>query len=277
MSTHQIFISSYSKDFQFLRPNLLSLQKFCEGFLPPVVCVDEGDYGEAKRLLARTPVDVRLVVKNGRRGQGFMRAQIAMMECDLLSPDNADFYYLVGSDCLAHRRFAPDIYFRDGKPVMLYNSRKYFEDAQAGAPLAWIDSTSEILKFPVHGEFMRRLPIVYPRELFKPVRDHVEAVQGQPFEDYIYARNKAGGLVSESNILGAFAWHRMPELYKWMHADGNPEYLQYRFDEPDPIAQFWSHGGLNRPAETCAVVNGRSCAGRTPREVITEVLGPCWE
>lgn len=277
MKTHQILIASYTKDFQWLHPNLLSLRKFCEGFLPPVISVDEGDYGEAKRLLARVGwPEVSLVMKNGRRGQGFMRAQISMMECDLLCP-NADFIYLVGSDCLAHRRFAPDMYFVEDKPVMLYNSRKYFEDAGAGAPLEWINSTQEILGFPVNGEFMRRLPIHYPRELFAPMRAHVEATHRMNFEDYIYQRNAAGRPVSESNILGGFAWEKMHDLYYWMHADGHAAYTDYRANNPDPLAQFWSHGGLDRPCETTAIVNGRICAGRPPREIINEVLGPCWQ
>lgn len=277
MKTHQILIASYTKDFQWLEPNLHSLRKFCEGFLPPVLSVDEGDYGEAKRLVARIGwPEVSIMIKNGRRGQGFMRAQISMMECDLLCP-TADYIYLVGSDCLAHRRFAPDMYFVGDKPVMLYNSRKYFEDANAGAPLEWIDSTQEILGFPVNGEFMRRLPIHYPRELFAPMRAHIESTHRVGFEEYIYRRNAQGGKVSESNLLGAFAWEKMHDLYHWMHADGNPEYTAYRENFPDPLAQFWSHGGLDRPAETCAIVNGRSCAGRPPREIINEVLGPCWQ
>lgn len=270
--THQILIASYTKDFIWLEPNLKSLRKYCEGFLPPVISVDGQDFFAAKKLVERVFPQATVVQKDGRRGQGFMRAQISMMQCDLLCPQ-ADFIYLVGSDCLAFRRFAPDMYFFNGKPVMLYNSRQYFLDADGGPVLQWMDSTAQILGFPVHGEYMRRLPIVYPKELFKPVRDHIESVHKLPFEEYIYRRNAQGGLVSESNILGAFAWEKMRHLYHWMHCDGNEEYANYRASNPDPLAQFWSHGGLNRPTAATAVVNGRCIAGRTPIDVMREVLG----
>ena len=99
MSTHQILIASYTKDFQWLGPHLRSLRTTCIGFLPPTISVENGDYHEARRLADKTFPEARVVVKDGRRGQGFMRAQISMMQCDLLCPD-ADFVYLVGSDCL---------------------------------------------------------------------------------------------------------------------------------------------------------------------------------
>lgn len=269
MATHQILIASYTKDFPWLEPNLRSLRKHCEGFLPPVVCVDGSDLFAARRVVKSAYPEAYVVVKDGRRGQGFMRAQLAMMSCDILCPQ-ADYVYLVGSDCLAWTTLKPDYYFHRGKPAMLYNSRKYFEDAGATAPIQWMNSTSEIVGFPVQGEYMRRLPIVYPKELFAPMRAHVEKHHCVAFEDYIYARNKAGGLVSESNILGAFAWEHMRDLYTWVHADGTPEYWEYRSGHPD-IIQFWSHGGLDRPAETCVNYSGGNTAGKTPRQVMREL------
>lgn len=266
---HQILIASYTKDFPWLEPNLRSLRKHCEGFLPPVISVDGSDYFAAKKVVASCYPEAHLVIKDGRRGQGFMRAQLAMMSGDIICPD-ADFVYLVGSDCLAWTTLKPEFYHWKGKPAMLYNSRKYFEDAGAGAPIEWMNCTAQIVGFPVHGEYMRRLPIVYPKELFAPMRRHVETVQKMPFEDYIYKRNKEGGNVSESNILGAFAWEHMHGLYTWVHADGTPEYWEYRNSHPD-IIQFWSHGGLDRPAETCVKYSGGNTAGKTPRQVMREL------
>ena len=270
--THQILIASYTRDFIWLEPNLKSLRRYSRGFLPPVISVDGQDFFEAKKLVARAYPEATVVQKDGRRGQGFMRAQISMMQGDLLCPQ-ADFTYLVGSDCIFWKEFSPEMYFFNGKPVMLYNSRKYFEDAHAGAPIQWMDSTAQILGFHVQGEYMRRLPIVYPKELFAPMRKHVELVHGHKFEDYIYQRNAQGGPVSESNILGAYAWEKMRDLYHWMHCDDNAEYVKYRADNPDPMAQFWSHGGLDRPTAANVFINGRCIVGRTPRDVMREVLG----
>lgn len=269
MPTHQILICTYMKDLIWLEPNLKSLRKFCRGFLPPTVCVDEQDYGATKRIIDRVFPEVSLVIKNAKYRQGFMRAQLAMMSCDLICP-HADYVYLVGSDCIAWTELKPDYYFHKGKPAMLYNSRKYFEDAQAHAPIQWMDSTAEIVGFPVQGEYMRRLPIVYPKELFAPMRAHVARHHGMDFEEYIYARSRAGGKVSESNILGAYAWEHLHDLYTWVHADGTPEYWEYRNSHPDLI-QFWSHGGLDRPAETCVNYTYGNTAGKTPRQIMREL------
>ena len=269
--THQILIASYTRDFMWLAPNLKSLKKFSRGFLPPVISVDGEDLFEARKLVARCYPEATVVQKDGRRGQGFMRAQISMMQGDILCP-NADFTYLVGSDCIFWKEFSPEMYFRNEKPVMLYNTRT---DFGPGGPIRWIDSTAQILGFPVDSEYMRRLPLVYPKGLFAPMRKHVEVTHGLGFEDYIYQRNAQGGPVSESNIMGAFAWEEMHDIYHWMNAvDTNEEYVKYRAENPDPIAQFWSHGGLNLPTKAVTVINGKCIAGRSPKDVIREVLGP---
>jgi hypothetical protein len=198
--THQVFISSFGKDYPWLEYNLWSLKKFQCDFLPPTVCVDSQDYPGALQLVARTYPETRVMRKDGRGpGTGFLRAQVAMMCADLLCPE-ADYIYLVGSDCMAFRRFAPDVYWFKGLPVMLYNS--YAELGNMDSVGAWQHATEQVLGFDCPNETMRRLPLVYPKELFPAVRKHVETRHGLAFEDYIY---KKGHPLSESNILGCYA------------------------------------------------------------------------
>src|SRR5574342_144140 len=98
MSRHQVLIASYNRDFVWLQYNLRSLRKFQAGFLPPVVCVDGGDFAAAQRLVSQDFPGARVMRKDGRGpGTGFLRAQIAMMCGDLLCPQ-ADYVYLLGSD-----------------------------------------------------------------------------------------------------------------------------------------------------------------------------------
>jgi hypothetical protein len=96
------------------------------------------------------------------------------------------------------------------------------------------------------------------------------------FEDFIYHFHAGGNQVSESNIMGGFAMKHMPELYTWLHASQScAEYAAYRTPESDAIAQFWSHGGFDRPAETSVnYAPGKNTAGQTPRQSITDMLGP---
>lgn len=266
--THGFFISSYQKDFKWLRPCLFSLAKFARGFNPPTVCVESHEVTEATRICAQVNPEARVVIKEGRRGQGMVRAMIAMMSCDKLAPDN-DVSWLLGSDCIAYREFTPDMYCVDGKPVMLWNTYK-----EIASP--WGADTSRILGFDCPWETMRRLPLGYPKELFPKVRAHVEFIAKQPFEDFLYYFGKGGNQISESNIMGGYAMKFMPEIYTWLHASPSaPEYVKYRTPDSDSIAQFWSFGGFDRPAETSVnYAPGKNTAGRTPREVITDVLGP---
>lgn len=266
--THQFLIASYQKDFRWLRPCLFSLQKFSRDFLPPVVCTDSNDAAEAKRICSQVFPEATVSIKDGRRGQGFMRAQIAMMSGDIHCPQ-ADVTWLLGSDCVAYKEFSPEMYCLHGKPVLLWNT--YIEIASP-----WNIGTNRVLGFDCPWETMRRLPLGYPRELFPRVRAHVESVAKQPFEDFIYHFHNGGNNVSESNIMGGYAMKFCPELYTLLHASPDcAEYVKYRTPDSDAIAQFWSHGGFDRPAETSVnYAPGKNTAGQTPRQSITDMLGP---
>lgn len=185
-----------------------------------------------------------------------------MMEGDLHCPQ-ADYVYLVGSDCVFWTEFRPDQYFLDGKPLMLYTSYSTF-----GGVVPWQGDTTEAVGYDVLHEFMRRLPLVYPKAVFEPCRRHVASVHKMSFEAYVTTKIGRGNF-SESNIMGAFAHRYMPELYTWMLTDsGYPP-------QPHPLCQMWSHGGLDRPMECCVVTNHGNTVGKTPRQVITEILGSC--
>lgn len=265
---HGFFISSYAKDFPWLRCCLFSLAKFARGFNPPTVCVEAHEAAEARQICAQVNPEARVVVKDGRRGQGMMRAMLAMMSCDVLAPDN-DVSWLLGSDCIAFREFTPEMYCVDGKPAMLWNTYQ-----EISSP--WGGDTSRVLGFDCPWETMRRLPLGYPKELFPRVRAHVESVAQREFEDFLYYFSIGGNKVSESNIMGGYAKKFMPELYTWLRASPDcPEYVKYRGPDSDGILQWWSWGGFDRPAETCVnYAPGKNSAGQTPRAVMREILGP---
>ena len=271
MSTHQIFIASYHKDFPWLELNLRSLRKFARGFLPPVICTDIADAPEARRLVADNFPEARVVIHDGRKGKhGFIRAQIAMMKCDILAPE-ADYIYLLGSDCFTYREFTPAVYWHKSKPVMLFN--RYEEIGPQVEP--WRLSTIEVLGLPSYWETMRRLPIVYPKPLYGLMRAHVEAHHKMDFEDYLY---KKGLPFSESNLLGTFAREKLPQAYTWIHANSDlPEFQEYQNQSAGWNAniQWWSHGGLHRPSDACVEYRpGKNTVGQTPAAVMTEILGP---
>lgn len=268
---HQIFVSSYRKDFEWLVHCLASIKRFARGFLPPVVCVSADDYTEALELCPRFHPGTKVVVKDGT---GFMRAQIAMMEADLLCP-GADIIYLVGSDCIFLREFDPEMYCLDGRAGVLMNTYAKLADSHS-ACLPWRRGVERVLGFAPDYEYMRRLPSVFPVSIFAPMRAHVSKLHSMPFGEYIIEGNKARRDTSEANILGAYAHKFMPDSCEFTDID------DVVWDGPNPkgwpsaLGQLWSHGGMDLPADACFEyidLDGvLQCAtGRTPRQIFVDL------
>ncbi len=272
MKNHQVLICSYEKDFPWLIHCLASLRKFSTGFLHPVVCVDVQDEAGARSIVAQAFPEAGVVVTKGRPGQGVMRAQTAMLRADIICP-NADVIYFLGSDCIAHREFSPAPYCDvDERPAVLYSTYESIKSVHHDT-FPWREGVNRVLGIDPLNEYMRRLPSVFPREIFAPMRKHVEKLHGVEFEDYIYEADD--GKTSEANILGAFAYEFMPETCHWVNIAAAGLYGSQVIGWPSAIAQFWSHGGLDRPADACVDYTVTlNTAGKTPRRIINDILYP---
>lgn len=274
---HQVLICSYAKDFEWLKWNLTTLRRFSKGFLPPVICVASDDEPGARFMVNNFYPEATVTIKDGRPGLGNLRAQVAMMSGDLLCPE-ADYVWLVGSDCLVSRTFQPDAFFRDGLPVMLINTYGELLKVAPGI-LPWQKGVEDALGFSPNYEYMRRLPLMYPRALFKKVRDHIAAHTKKPFEEYVYdvgayaqrSNRSDAANFSESNVLGAWAHKFEPDMFHWLCLDHCYESAMKEF--PNPMIQFWSHGGMDFPCDCrFGYGSGKNTFGKTPREVIRDIL-----
>lgn len=262
---NQVFITSYAKDFKWLEHCLFSLIKFGVNWLPPVVCVSAADLAAAQTLVDRVvPGQVEVVVKDG---YGFMRAQVAMMEADQYCPE-ADNIFLVGSDCIAYAELDPSMYCDDhGRPVVLFTPREVVE-VHIRQCMPWLIGTERVLGVAPKGEFMRRLPSVFPRSIFAPMREEVELLHGDKFEEYIIKGNVAKHDTSEANILGCFAYEYMHDTCCWVNTSTD-DFSVWK----TALLQMWSHGGLDLPMDACSTLpDGTSTVGRKPREVIAQIL-----
>lgn len=284
---HQILIASYRRDFIWLRYCLQSLARYSTGFEKPVVALTSDDVDFFTKRVDPTGhlADVRIF-----EGPGFGRAQAAMMSGDILCPD-ADYVWLVGSDCLATRAFSPADYSDDkGLPIMLWNSWAHMEKF-GRETLFWRDGVRAYTGLEPTGEFMRRLPLAYPKELFPAARLAVvahakpEANLHYPpenwkvnpdwvrleFNDLVFQKVNRCRNFSESNVLGEIGFRMFYDKWNWVNIDKgcppDPEGLPANvrpWPTAMPVTQFWSHGGIDRP---------RDQDGRTPRSVIAEALG----
>lgn len=265
---HQVYISSYYKDAEWLRHALFSLKKFQRGFLHPVVGVARDDLAYIRDIADGAYPETTVVA---RGAQSWMGAQIRMMEADILCPE-ADVIHFLGSDCIAYREFIPDPYCKDGKPAVLFNS--YAHLAKYGSRVQpWRAGVDRILGFSPDNEYMRRIPSTFPRSIFAPMRELVEKRHGRAFDKYIQEADNAHRNTSEANLLGAFAHKYMPETCSWVDLDKVPWVGTEIVGWPGSILQMWSHGGLDKPMDAAITLSdGSSTMGRKPREVIDTVL-----
>jgi hypothetical protein len=258
---HQILIASYRKDFPWLYQCLRSLAKFSKGFLPPVVAVESKDLLPCFELTydvrREFPESMPVCVKEFN-GPGFGRAQLAMMSGDVLCPD-ADYYWLLGSDCLATCPFGPERFCApDGKPYMAFNTWEHLKKHGGPGVMAWKAGVEEAVGFS-QAEFMRRLPLAYTRMVCTMTKAIITQRHKTSAASYVFDRVNRVKNFSESNVMGAVAYEHYRDSYFWVNRDVEP-----MPGPPNPIIQFWSHGGLDRPSDA---------DGRIPREVIIETLG----
>jgi hypothetical protein len=267
----QVLIASYEKDFQWLIHCLGSLKRFSKGFLPPKVCVEAKDELGCREIIRRAFPEAECVVKDGRPSQGFMRAQCSMLSADILCPES-DVVFLLGSDSFAAGEFRPEPYFADGRPLMLYTSYKHLNVPRHDNALPWRQGVQRILGWEPEAEYMRRLPLLYPRSIFAPFRAFVADRHHADFEDIIYRMDRDGVKVSESNMLGAWAWKYSRDSFYWVDTETCRSSGGELVEWPSKIFQFWSHGGLDRITEAHFWFDGKCSKGRTPREILNHIL-----
>ncbi len=277
----QCLIASYKGDFVWLQYCLRSLNKFSEGFLPPVISVSLADAPEARWIVQKCYPEAEVFIHSlphpfveTTKGFGMMRAMNSMMHADILCP-HAEHIFLVGSDCLATAPFRPHDYFADvfGQPLILMNSYEHLQTAHPSA-VSWRDGTAQVLGWTPPHEYMRRLPSVFHRSTFAATRKYIETLHGTPFTDYWFGGYAAGQQgQSEANILGAYAARFQPERYQFQLMDfPQPGWVE-QLKLPNALLQMWSHGGLDKPIDIHYTLDGHDVFGMKPRDVIIGVLG----
>ena len=236
---HVPFVASYNRDFQWLRCLLKSLLRHGDGWAAPVVCTDRKDAAGAAVIAAQEFPGSSVVVLDPKpNGCGYLRAQCAMMSCDLLA--DGDYFWLFGSDTVLTARLSPlDLWSHDyARPVMPYTPHS----SLGRITEHWKRGVEAALGFEPENEFMRRLPLPYPRTLYPRVREALQQRHGMEWDSYVYStaagRNGYQSTFSESNVLGAYAWQHMHSIYAWVNTD---EFNPYQ----PPLYQFWSHGGFS--------------------------------
>jgi Family of unknown function (DUF6492) len=209
-----IFYRSYAKDFDWLAYSLLSMKKYGGGFTKVHIAVPANDAGGVP---VKGSEEVHLVTD---RTDGYMAQQITKLHADEFC--GAEYVLHVDSDCVFFKDFSPLDFFIDGKPIMLHEKCMTIWNRITERHLGWGDEY----------EYMRRLPIIYPRWMYKTFRDWFKKKHDMSVDDYIIRQNSRD--FSEFNTMGQWAKRLYPDAFTWMDPKDVPKYCE----------QFWSWGGI---------------------------------
>jgi hypothetical protein len=217
--TTDIFIRSYSGDFQWLAYALKSLNMRAKGFRDIHIVVPSGQ----AHLLSHLTLEK--VHECPVYSDDYLGQQITKMMADTYT--DADFIMHFDSDTVLTADVTPDTFIVDGKPINYYEPYTKLDDCP------WRPIVTDVLGWEPEYEFMRRHPFVYPRSIYHKLRGYLTEKYFISFEQYVMNRQYRS--FSEFNVLGAYAWRYYKDLFDWRDPHNNPTYVK----------QFWSWGGIN--------------------------------
>jgi hypothetical protein len=223
-----IFIRSYKNDFEWLKYCLRSIKKFCKGFNDVHVAVPNEDVSALDFL------DGEIAHGVCDKCEGYLAQQVTKMYADNFC--NADYILHVDSDCIFFKETHPEDFFEHEKPIVLYD-----ENVMAVCPIystirptPWPEIAKLTLGWFDEKEYMRRLPIIYPRWIYPEFRKFVQQVQKHDLETWICAQPYRQ--FSEFNTLG-----------QWANRFHNDKFTWLKSGEKETCAtQHWSWGGVEQ-------------------------------
>jgi len=213
-----IFIRTYSKDLEWLRYCLRSINKYVSGHRNVIISIPQSE----KCMIDHWGLTRESVIGwNPVTKDGYIDQQIDKLLA--YKRTNADYILFVDSDVCFFRPTDVRVeYFRDGKPLLMKTRYGLVGDA-----ICWQKCTSEILGFNVEYEYMRRIPWLYSASTLARLDAKVNC-------------HKLASLhrLSEFNLIGAFVDNHEPETYYIIDTEKDPI-------PPACAKQLWSWSGCN--------------------------------
>jgi hypothetical protein len=230
-----ILIRTYYKDLDWLELCLKSIRRFARGFREIVVVVPHASEGALKRR--RLTPDRVLLCNNYR--DDYLGQQVTKLSADELT--NADFIAHLDADCVFVRPTTPADLFEGGRPRVLMTP--YSVHPRNGPwRIPWQGVTERFLARPVLSNFMQAMPLVYPRWLYRELREFARWQHGCSLSAYVL-RQRAR-CFSEFNALGAYAYFFHRDSFHWVNTATDPL-------PPACTRIFWSWNGVTEETRRC--------------------------
>lgn len=176
-----IFIKTYSRDHEYLKYCLASIEKFCTGFR-------------------------QVVIVDSEHPQGYLDQQVQKLSAHYRT--DADFILFTDSDTLFTQPVTPDTFMVDGKPIWIHTP--WTPELRAAVP--WFEPMRKFAGEDTPSEFMRRQGFMVPRQALEALQLFCWAKHKCPLEDYIMGEK----IFSEYNSLGAYCWKFMHDRFHWV-------------------------------------------------------------
>lgn len=241
--TCDILIKSYPPDYERLNYCLRSIGKFGSGFRNVVLVHPANEPPDLSLPVFRDmPIVLKPVVENG---DGYLFQQVVKASAHEWT--DADYILHIDSDTIVTTKISPETFIEDGKIPWLITPYKDLQrgldELKRGNPAlshwqcatVWQRCTEQFLGPPVEFEFMRRFPMMIPRQLHLAISKFCETTHGMRLTDYIL--NQPNSYFSEFNALGGLAYHKFHDDFLWVDTT--------KIDLPPLVAiQHWSKDPL---------------------------------
>jgi hypothetical protein len=231
--TYDIFYRTYRGDAKWLEYSLQSIVKFVTGYSSVIVTAPESSREIIEPIVKKYGFKF-IECEAIHPSEDYVGQQATKMFADLYT--TSDIVVHVDSDVIFTRDVTLETFLNSSgtKPLNL-------KSAYANIETPWKPITERLVKFEVDYEYMRKQPIIYPREIYKPTRDHLEKVHGISFHELV--RSIDNREFSEFNIIGAISEKYYSDLIEWQDThDQKPL--------PEPcVIQYWSWGGIDDKEE----------------------------
>jgi hypothetical protein len=222
------FIRSFDKDAKWLERTLPVFLRLARGYDEVVVCGISGECKDVQRVAADNGVPFVAHDESAEIANGYINQQYSKLCADQMVKGDKIVY--IDSDCICTGEHTPEVFFQDGKPLLMYS-----EWGDVGQALCWRMPTEHSLGLKPKYEFMRRLPTLYPASVVRGCREYMEKVHGRSLLEYLCNKQ----LFSEFNTMGCYAYEFRRDEFRTLC----PQKEKY---SGIPFRHLWSHGSLSQ-------------------------------
>ncbi len=208
-----ILTVTFDKDLHWFGQSYASYKAFCKNYHSYNVVLDthKNDCNQSKQYCESEGIDFHIDSEAEKVPVGYVRQQYMKFYADKYVPEDTEWICHVDSDSIFYEEHDPSIYFHEGKPIMLYTPYSAFGPGEIGE---WQDLTTQALKLssPIEHEFMRRMPLLYPKWLTIEMRQWFLKNHNMSILEYL---SKVDNF-TEYNFMGAYCWLHHRYLYHWV-------------------------------------------------------------